>query len=118
MAKVYIGEEKKFAINLSAQGFSMDDNDFDIEVVVAGQSEKGNKANSIEGSPIVIFSEDVTPQEGDPFKQWFGIIDTSVFDKSGESKVIATAYVPDTHADDGIRKEIAVSKELGQFVLP
>ena len=117
MAKTYIGEEKKFAINLNAQGFSMDDNDFDIDVEVAGRRVKGNKNNSIEGSPIIIFSEEVTPQGGEPFKQWFGIIDTSVFKKSGDSTVIATAHVPDAHANDGIRKEIAVSKELGNFVL-
>lgn len=118
MAKTYIGEEKKFAINLTAQGFSMDDNDFDIEVEVSGRRVKGNKNNSIEGSPIIIFSEEVTPQGGEPVTKWFCILNTSAFESTGDIKVIATAHVPDAKADDGFRKEIAVSKELGQLARP
>ena len=32
MATYYKGDEIKFAINLEAQGFSMDDDDFEVEV--------------------------------------------------------------------------------------
>ena len=35
----------------------------------------------------------------------------------GNLKVVATAYVPDAHADDGIRKQIATAV-LDKFIEP
>lgn len=101
MAKIYLGEENKFAINLQADGFSMDDNDFELEVTNSKSSVKGNKGNTLGDTGLRIFKEDTT---------WYGIIDTSKFTGSGELKVIATAFIPDGNADDGVRKAIAVGK--------
>ena len=116
---IYKGDEIKFSIELTAQGFSMDDDDFDIEVVSArGGSVKGSK-NPPAGSDtdVIIFSEEkettIPPAEegGEPTTEtstvWYAIVKTEKLETS-ELRVIATAYVPDTHADDGIRKQTAV----------
>lgn len=116
---IYKGDEIKFSIELTAQGFSMDDDDFDIEVVSSnGSSVKGSKnppAGS--GTDVIIFSEEVEttipPAEegGEPTVEtttfWYAIVKTEKLD-IGNLRVIATAYVPDAHADDGIRVQTAV----------
>ncbi len=117
MAKIYVGEEKKFAIELKADGFSMDDNDFEVEVMGPKNSVKGNKKNTLDEG-LRIFNEQVTPAEGEPFNVWFGILDTSKLSGTGELKVIGTAFVPDANADDGIRKSMAVSTQLGNLANP
>ena len=99
---IYQGDEKKFAIELTAPGFNIDTDDFDIEVKSPKASIKASKGASTEA--LVIFSEDVTPQEGDPYKQWYAIVDTTTL-SVGEVNVIATAHIPDTNANDGIRRE-------------
>lgn len=118
MAKIYFGEEKRFAIKLTAPGFSMDDDDFEVEVAVPKGSVKGNKGNTLGDTGLIIFSETVTPEEGEPYTAWFGIINTSKLPGLGELKVIGTAKVPDADADDGIRKVIAVSTQLGTLSNP
>lgn len=117
MAKIYLGEEKKFSIELTAPGFSMDDNDFELEISVPKGSVKGNKGNTVGDTGLLIFSETVTPEEGDPYKVWFGIIDTSKLPGTGDMKVIGTAFVPDAAAGDIVRKEIAVAT-LGTLANP
>ena len=98
---IYKGDEIKFSIELTAQGFSMDDNDFDIEVVSSnGGSVKGSKnppAGSEEGGEPTV--ETTTA--------WYAIVKTEKLD-IGNLRVIATAYVPDAHADNGIRVQTAV----------
>lgn len=116
---IYKGDEIKFSIELTAQGFSMDDDDFDIEVVSSnGSSVKGSK-NPPAGSDtdVIIFSEEeettIPPAEegGEPTVEtttvWYAIVKTEKLD-IGNLRVIATAYVPDAHADDGIRVQTAV----------
>ena len=116
---IYKGDEIKFSIELTAQGFSMDDDDFDIEVVSSrGGSVKGSK-NPPAGSDtdVIIFSEEVEttipPAEegGEPTVEtttvWYAIVKTEKLEPN-ELRVIATAYVPDANADDGIRKQTAV----------
>lgn len=102
MANIYQGDEKKFAIELTAPGFDIDTDDFDIEVKSPKSSVKASKGASTEA--LVIFYETVTPQEGDPYKQWFAIVDTTSL-STGELRVVATAHIPDTNANDGIRRE-------------
>jgi hypothetical protein len=119
------GDEPKFAINLTAPGFSMDTDDFDVEIVsTVGGSLKGSKGGS--GTDVIIFSqtEEITvpPAEegGEPTVQtvtkWYVIVDTSKeLLPGGSLKVIGTAYVPDAHANDGVRKQTVV-KTLDNFV--
>lgn len=64
MANIYKGTEVKFQINLTAPGFSMDEDDFDIEVASPRSSVYGSKGNSdsddSDYSDVVIFSEGPT----------------------------------------------------------
>lgn len=103
---MYQGDEKKFAIELTAPGFNIDTDDFDIEVKSPKVSIKASKGASTE--QLIIFYETVTPAEGDPYKVWYGIVDTTTL-STGEISVIATAHVPDANANDGIRRESAVA---------
>ena len=123
-ASAYIGEERKFAINIEAAGFNIDTDDFEIEITNHKESfsvlktgepnERGIWANS-DGSVVVFFEETQTetPAEepgGEPTvtttKTWWGIVDTQFFTKPGDLFVIATAYVTDAKAYDGVRKVI------------
>lgn len=105
---IFKGDEAKFSINLTAPGFSMDTDDFDIEVVsTIGGSLKGSKGGT--GADVIIFKED---------EAWYAIVNTANELRPGGSlKVIATAYVPDAHADDGIRKQIATAI-IDKFIEP
>ena len=125
MANYYKGDEIKFAINLEAPGFSMDDDDFDIEVKSGTTSVKGYKnSESQTSTDIVIFKETTTTQpeteEGEEpaepvtVNTWYAIVDTSTL-ALNEMRVIATAYIVDANANDGVRKNIAVQK-LGRLV--
>lgn len=121
---IYRGDECKFAINLTAEGFSMDTDDFDIEVVSPGKKLKGykNVPAGETSTDVIIYSETTTipPEEegGEETtgKTWFCIVDTSTL-TIGAIRAIATAHVPDAHANDGVRNVIAVEK-LGNLVEP
>lgn len=111
MATFYKGDEIKFAINLEVAGFSMDDDDFDIEVKSGNTSLKGSKgAGSKASTDIVIFKDPVT------VSTWYAIVDTAKL-PVGNMRVIATAHVIDANANDGVRKSIAVEK-LGNLAEP
>lgn len=125
MANFYKGDEIKFAINLEAPGFSMDDDDFDIEVKSGNTSVKGYKDSSkSEDTSVVIFKETTTvtpeteegeePQESVTVSTWYAIVDTSSL-AIATMRVIATAYIVDANANDGVRKNIAV-QTLGKLV--
>jgi hypothetical protein len=103
---MYQGDEKKFAIELTAPGFNIDTDDFDLEVKSPKVSLKASKEASTE--QLIIFYETVTPAEGDPYKQWYAIVDTTTL-STGEITVIATAHVTDSHASGGVRRESAVA---------
>ncbi len=90
MATIYKGTELKFKVELTATGFSMADNNFEIEV-------KSGKTS------VVLAKEDLVVNQG----EYFGIVDTSEL-APGEVKLIATAHIPDSDADDGMRNEVAV----------
>lgn len=112
MATFYKGDEIKFAINLEAPGFDMDTDDFDIEVKSGNTSVKGYKTPPVGTTTpaLVIFKE---TQEGEATSQWYAIADTATL-ATGTMRVIATAYIVDANANDGIRKNIAV-QPLGQL---
>ena len=101
---MYCGDEKKFAIELAAPGFDIDTDDFDLEVRSPKASVKASKGASTED--LVIFYETVTPAEGDPYKVWYGIVDTTKLIK-GQLVAIATAYITDPNASGSVRKESA-----------
>jgi hypothetical protein len=125
MANYYKGDEIKFAINIEAPGFNMDEDDFDIEVKSGNTSVKGYKdASKDQGTAVVIFKETETvqpetpegeePQDPVTVSTWYAIVDTSSL-ALADMRVIATAYIVDANANDGVRKNIAVQK-LGNLV--
>lgn len=110
------GEEIKVAINLEAPGFSMDNDDFIIEVKSGKVIITGYK-NPPEGSStdVIIFkeTETVPPEEegGEEttINKWYAIIDTKSL-PAGTLVMIATAKILDTHANDGVRDSIATTQ--------
>ena len=117
MANFFKGSEIKFTINLQAEGFSMDEDEFDIEVASPRSSVVGHKTPGGEDpTDVVIFKETVTPEQGDPVDVWYAIVDTQNLNV-GDMRVIATAYITDSDANDGVRNEIAVAS-LGKLVNP
>lgn len=103
---MYQGDEKKVAIELTAPGFDIDNNNFDIEVKSPKVSLKASKGASTD--QLIIFYETVTPAEGAPYKQWFFIVDTTTL-SNGDITVIATAHIPDSNASGNMRRESAVA---------
>ena len=127
MANYYKGDEIKFAINLEAPGFSMDDDDFDIEVKSGNTSVKGYKdASKSQDTAVVIFKETETvqpetpegeePQDPVTVSTWYAIVDTATL-ALGSMRVISTAHIVDANANDGVRKNISV-QPLGKLVDP
>lgn len=118
MAQFYKGDEIKFAINLEAPGFDMNNDDFDIEVKSGNTIVKGykNPPSGTTTPALVIFKETSEPQEGEEGEatsQWYAIVDTATL-ATGTMRAIATAYIVDANANDGVRKNIAV-QSLGQL---
>lgn len=115
MVTFYKGDEIKFAINLEAPGFDMNTDDFDIEVKSGNTSVKGYKTPPAGTTTpaLVIFKETQEGEGGEATSQWYAIADTATL-ATGTMRVIATAYIVDANANDGIRKNIAV-QSLGQL---
>ena len=117
MANFFIGDEIKFAINLQAEGFSMDEDDFDVKIVHPRGSIEGTKDQG--GSTdrkLIIYRDpgtDSSSSDSDSSEEptpaaWYCIVDTTGFAK-GDLKVVATAHIVDSNASDGIRNETATS---------
>lgn len=99
METYYRGTELKFKVTVTATGFSMANDDFKVEV-------KSGR------SSITLEKEDLIEKSG----EYYAVIDTNEL-PAGTLKLVATAYVPDSDADDGIRNEVAVTN-LCQIVNP
>lgn len=127
MTNYYKGDEIKFAINLEAPGFSMDTDDFDVEVKSGNTSVKGYKsAGSETSTDVVIFKETTTvqpetedgeePAEPVTVNTWYAIVDTKSL-AVGTMRMIATAHIVDANANDGVRDDISVVT-LGKLIEP
>ena len=89
MEQAILGSEKKFAVEVIAEGFSMEDNDFSLSIM------KGhNVVKEIAKSDLVV--EDGT---------WLLCVDTSELG-AGTFDLAVTAEVPDSHFQDMKRTEI------------
>lgn len=125
MADFIKGTQGKFAINIEAQGFSMDRDDFEIEVISPRGSVKGyNSLKLGQSSGIRVYKEEATAsstvedsdssEEKGTTSTWYAVFDTANL-SVGPLRVVATAYIPDENDIDGIRKEIAVAR-LGKLI--
>ena len=89
----YIGSELKYLVEITAGGFNMMDDNFEIEVSV------GNKKKIYAKSDLLI------DQEGN----FYLVIDSSEF-KSGDMYATTFVYIPDNDFPDGLRTEIEKTK--------
>lgn len=89
MENAYIGTELKFIIEITADGFSMVDNNFTVTL------KRGSYSRTFEKGDLVQDDED----------NFYLCFDSSEFGK-GLITAIIRAYVPDEDFDDGFRTEI------------
>ena len=85
----YVGTDLKFALRINAQGFSQDEDDYDITLVC------GNKK-------INITKDDIVRGEDN---EHYLLVDTSQF-SPGLVRAIVTAKVPDEDFPTGVRREV------------
>lgn len=91
----YKGTELKFKVTLECPGFSMEEDDFEL-VIVSGKTTMELKKEDLA----------VVGEEGN--KEYYAYVETDEF-PTGNVKVIARVFVPDSEASEGIRQEIAVA---------
>lgn len=94
---VLLGTDLKIKVELICEGFSMDDNDFDLTLRWNGGSKTYKKTSSSTDENIV------KAQDG---SGWYLVIETEELSMKGLVTLIATLYVPDTDFPDGIRSEV------------
>ena len=85
----YIGEELKYKVVITSQGFSMADDDFSAVAVCGSRKVTYRKQDFL------------LDQEGN----YYLAIDTTQFRK-GELCLVTYAYVPDSDFPDGLRTEV------------
>lgn len=91
MQSYYVGTDLKFEIDIDCAGFSMQDDNFIINLVQNNKSVEVRKSQLIEDDNNYYLPVDTTQ-----FKPW-------------TVKMVVTAYVPDDDFPNGIRREVAVS---------
>lgn len=87
--RAWVGTGLKFAVNITAEGFSMEEDDFKVEFRCGRKSLEFSK-------------EDMSIGEDGTF---IVNVDTSLLG-AGTLSVITTAYVPDDDWEGGVRKEV------------
>lgn len=92
MNKYYKGTELRFKVALSADGFSMLDDAWKLEVISGGES-------------VVIMKDDSRVRLIND--SYYVYLDTKPL-PVGFIRVVGTAYVPDENASGGLREEVAV----------
>lgn len=88
-SKVWLGTGLKFRVEIQAGGFSMEDDDFTVEI------RRGRTSR--------VFAKDDLVTDGDG--NWYVCFDTRDFG-AGLYQIITTASVPDTDFPGGIRTEV------------
>lgn len=131
MATFYRGSEIKFKLELEAEGFNMDRDDFKIDVVSGNTKVSGDKWNSQAADTtipeearlaVIIFRDPALSGNSDSSSSideedgWYAIVNTTTL-AVGDMKLVAWAYVPDGNADDLIRTDIAVTS-IGRLINP
>ena len=94
---VLLGTDLKIKVELICEGFSMDDDDFDLTLRWNGGDVTYSKTESSTDEHIV------EAQDG---SGWYLVIETEKLNMKGLVTLIATLYVQDTDFPDGIRSEV------------
>lgn len=92
----YKGTELKFKVTLECPGFSMENDNFSLDIV------SGKVRVTLGKEDLAVVGE-----EGN--KEYYAYVETDDL-PTGNVKVIATAYVDDTGASGGKRQEVAVAQ--------
>lgn len=90
--RAWVGTGLKFAVTITAEGFSQDDDDWKV-VFQCGR-------NSVE-----LTKADMSISEDNGNLTYIANVDTSLLG-TGDLSVITYAYVPDEDWDDGVRVEV------------
>ena len=117
MANFYQGQEIKFKLDIVADGFSMDNDPFDVQVTSGRTSVSGSKTIAYDSgneNTAKQGSEEVCITKSD--EDWWVVAKTDTL-ATGSMRVIITAHITDTSAYDGVRNDISVN-QLGTLAKP
>ena len=96
----FIGTELKYLLEISASGFDMDRDDFEITL------KRGSKSLNLKKSDLVVEDYTVVEDNISITKHHYYVCFDSAYFGSGIIAAIITAYVPDEDFDDGFRTEV------------
>jgi hypothetical protein len=85
----YLGSGQKWAVTLTCEGFSMNEDDWKIIITCGNKVLEFTKENSVQ----------------DENGQWYIAVDTSKL-SPGKAIITCVAYVPDEDFENGVRTEI------------
>jgi hypothetical protein len=94
---ILLGTDLKIKVELICEGFSMNDDNFDLTLRWNGGDMTYKKTESSTDEHIV------EAQDG---SGWYLVIETEKLNMKGLVTLIATLYVPDTDFPDKIRSEV------------
>ena len=102
----WVGTLLKYKVEITAQGFSMDEDDFEIEVR-RGKSSVIIKKEDLIVNPVEIEVEGSGSGEGttETVNEYYMLVDTEALG-AGKYEVVTRAFVPDSDAPEGIRTEL------------
>lgn len=100
----WLGTVLKYKVEITAEGFSMDEDDFEIEI------RRGKESVVLHKEDLLI--HEVEPEgsgsgsgSGEPELEYYMLVDTEALG-AGKYEVITRAYVPDDDIEGGVRPEI------------
>lgn len=91
----WVGTALKYKVEITAEGFSMDEDDFEIEV------RRGKESVIYQKSDLLIHE----PEDPEAETEYYLPVDTEALGP-GRYEVITRAYVPDDDWEGGLRTEI------------
>ena len=107
---LYSGTEAKYLIEITADGFSMVDDDFTVEIVRGPNHQFFAKADLVDEE----YQEEDADHNTVTKHRYYVCFDTATLG-AGTVYAIVTAYVPDMDFSDGLRTEV-YKVELGKLI--
>ena len=109
----WVGTHLKYKVEITAEGFSMDENDFEIEVRRGKEKVIFDKAAMLIHDPAEDEVEvgsgsgsgSGSGEEAEPEMEYYILIDTEELGP-GKYEVITRAFIPDDDVEGGVRTEV------------
>lgn len=95
----FVGTVLKYKVEITAEGFSMDEDDFKIVI------RRGNQSVTLDKSDLIIHEVEASGSGEETVTEYYMLVDTAALG-AGKYEVITYAYVPDDDVEGGIRQEI------------